>query len=106
MRRLHDTFHKPFRRVSSDPFVGEDSAPSKIDENQVVESAEDSLTDKKEANMTVKSALSEAFAKYSSKIRSRGGKSSLLERESESKSEKTANTSFVSNDDVEGGGHQ
>ncbi|KDP23543.1 hypothetical protein JCGZ_23376 [Jatropha curcas] len=75
VKRLYDTFHEPFKRVvSSDPVVlktyTKDSEPSLV--NEVVtelEKEEDaSKRRKKEPEVTVKSALSAAFAKYADKF--------------------------------------
>jgi DNA excision repair protein ERCC-1 len=72
---LYDTFHEPFKRVvSSRPAVsetpGQDNAePCSVSE----EKEEDTSTEdankrkKKEPELTVKSALSAAFAKYADK---------------------------------------
>ncbi|CAA6666887.1 unnamed protein product [Spirodela intermedia] len=89
VKRLYDTFHKPFRRVSSESTVplgasAMESAPrepplvAKNDE-LAVEGTADSSKDGKEPDFTVKSALSTAFAKYSSKIRSRDRKNHSVE---------------------------
>ncbi|KAK1421530.1 hypothetical protein QVD17_23942 [Tagetes erecta] len=72
VKRLYDTFHEPFKRlVPKYPSTVETSAPSftpseaKEDEK---ETARSSKRDKKESNLTVKSALSAAFAKYKEKV--------------------------------------
>lgn len=76
VKRLYDTFHEPFKRVvPSCPAVPENpvhnnAEPSSTNEVVEVENdAEDaSKRRKKEAELTVKSALSAAFAQYSQKI--------------------------------------
>lgn len=89
VKRLYDTFHKPFRRVSSDSTVSlgasamestprEPTLVAKSDELAVEGTADPSKNDK-EPDLTVKSALSTAFAKYSSKIRSRDRKNHSVE---------------------------
>lgn len=73
VKRLYDTFHEPFKRsIPKQPSAVESSAaqpftPSKgkEDEKEWVHSRK---RDKKEANVTVKSALSAAFAKYKEKV--------------------------------------
>lgn len=72
---MHDTFHEPFKRVVS--------SRSAVPETPVQSNAEpDSVTEEKEENkatenaskhetepeLTVKSALSVAFAKYADKV--------------------------------------
>ncbi|MQL98247.1 hypothetical protein Taro_030953 [Colocasia esculenta] len=78
VKRLYDTFHEPFRRISSQSTIpSEASVGEKIpgESSSVVEGAEiveekaDSSEAGKEPGMTVKSALSAAFAKYSDKVR-------------------------------------
>ncbi|MBA0574205.1 hypothetical protein Golob_001434, partial [Gossypium lobatum] len=75
VKRLHDTFHEPFKRiVSSNPSVPEtpvckDAEPSSASE--VIETdkyTEDtSKRRKKENEINIKSALTAAFAKYAGK---------------------------------------
>ncbi|KAH1033104.1 hypothetical protein J1N35_045278 [Gossypium stocksii] len=75
VRRLHDTFHEPFKRiVSSNPSVPEtpackDAEPSSASE--VIEADKDtedtSKRRKKENEINIKSALTAAFAKYAGK---------------------------------------
>lgn len=69
---MYDTFHEPFKRtVPKQPSTVETSAQqftpteAKEDEKEIARS---SKRDKKEPNLTVKSALSAAFAKYKEKV--------------------------------------
>lgn len=72
VKRLYDTFHEPFKRLipkhlsvvetSAQPFT-----PSETKDNEK-EIGRSSKRDKKEPNLTVKSALSAAFAKYKDKV--------------------------------------
>ncbi|KAI3704312.1 hypothetical protein L1987_74529 [Smallanthus sonchifolius] len=71
VKRLYDTFHEPFKRsIPKHPSTAETSAqhftPSEVKEDAEV--ARSSKRDKKESNLTVKSALSAAFAKYKEKV--------------------------------------
>lgn len=76
VKRLHDTFHEPFKRVvSSHPPVPETPVSKEAEPFLVTEvteadkSAENSSKKKKkEPEVTVKSAVSAAFAKYADKI--------------------------------------
>lgn len=82
VKRLYDTFHEPFKRVmpsrapvpeaptQSDPSTSSLATKAPTDEK---ERQDTSKRPKKEPEVTIKSALSEAFAKYSDK---RGKKSS------------------------------
>lgn len=82
VKRLYDTFHEPFKRVvPSCPAVPENpvhnnAEPSSV--NEVVEVENDvedaSKRRKKEPELTVKSALSAAFAQYSEKIGKRNNR--------------------------------
>uniref|UniRef100_A0A0E0R1G2 ERCC1-like central domain-containing protein n=1 Tax=Oryza rufipogon TaxID=4529 RepID=A0A0E0R1G2_ORYRU len=77
VKRLHDTFHEPFKRVSSRPNIVVPDTPdrekasgqpsSTIDGAQDAVEKPDASVNKKSSN--VRSALTEAFAKYSEKIR-------------------------------------
>ena len=72
VKRLYDTFHEPFKRsIPKQPSAVESSAqpftPSKAKEDEK-DSVPSSKRDKKEPNVTVKSALSAAFAKYKEKV--------------------------------------
>ncbi|KAG8648239.1 hypothetical protein MANES_09G164300v8 [Manihot esculenta] len=82
VKRLYDTFHEPFKRViSSRPVVPETSSkgnePSSINEVTDVEKEDEDASKrrKKEPELTVKSALSTAFAKYADKFGKRNDKS-------------------------------
>ncbi|KAK3200336.1 hypothetical protein Dsin_023751 [Dipteronia sinensis] len=78
VKRLHDTFHEPFKRViSSHPPVPETPVQKDVEPCLETEEAtgvgkdtEDTSKKrrKKESELTVKSALSAAFAKYADKI--------------------------------------
>ncbi|KAL4578044.1 hypothetical protein LXL04_014159 [Taraxacum kok-saghyz] len=72
VKRLYDTFHEPFKRtVPKHPPPPETSTqlftPSEAKEDENV--GPSSKRDKKEANLTVKSALTAAFAKYKEKVK-------------------------------------
>ncbi|KAJ7973384.1 DNA excision repair protein ERCC-1 [Quillaja saponaria] len=95
VKRLHDTFHEPFKRVdSSHPAILETSVPNSAEPSSVSE-AKDALDvskntedvskrRKKEPDLTVKSALSAAFAKYANKV---GKKSSASASEDDKREE-------------------
>ena len=76
VKRFYDTFHEPFKHVvSSHPPIPEtpsqkDVEPSSVNEvTEVEKDAEDvNKRRKKELELTVKSALSAAFAKYADKM--------------------------------------
>uniref|UniRef100_A0A6N2L415 DNA excision repair protein ERCC-1 n=2 Tax=Salix viminalis TaxID=40686 RepID=A0A6N2L415_SALVM len=76
VKRLYDTFHEPFKRVvSSHPVVPQtpvqkDAEPSSVNEvaEMEMEEANANKRGKKESELTVKSALSSAFAKYGNKL--------------------------------------
>ncbi|XP_055825639.1 DNA excision repair protein ERCC-1 isoform X2 [Solanum dulcamara] len=82
VKRLYDAFHEPFKRevpkrqcipetaVANEPHPG--SSNTKEDEKETVDT---SNCQKKEPEVTVKSALSAAFAKYSHKIARKTNKS-------------------------------
>lgn len=75
VRRLYDTFHEPFKRVvSSRPAVSEtpvqdNAEPCSVSEEKEEDNATENSNKrkKKEPEVTVKSALSAAFAKYADK---------------------------------------
>ncbi|KAK1306753.1 DNA excision repair protein ERCC-1 [Acorus calamus] len=75
VKRLHDTFHEPFKRVvssrpavASEPPPGEHAEHDLTEDNMIgVEKAE-AAKHEKEPSLTVKSALTAAFAKYSDKV--------------------------------------
>nr|XP_043632727.1 DNA excision repair protein ERCC-1 [Erigeron canadensis]XP_043632729.1 DNA excision repair protein ERCC-1 [Erigeron canadensis] len=71
VKRLYDTFHEPFKRsIPKHPSAVETSAhaftPSEAKEDK--ETGRSSKRDKKEPNLSVKSALSAAFAKYKERV--------------------------------------
>ena len=76
VKRLYDTFHEPFKRVvSSHPPIPETPSQKDVERSSVneVTDVEKDTEDinkrrKKEPELTVKSALSAAFAKYADKI--------------------------------------
>ncbi|KAL3343145.1 hypothetical protein AABB24_026948 [Solanum stoloniferum] len=82
VKRLYDAFHEPFKRevpkrqcipetsVANESHPG--SSKTKEDEKEIVDT---SNSEKKEPEVTVKSALSAAFAKYSHKITRKKNKS-------------------------------
>ncbi|KAL8265987.1 hypothetical protein R6Q59_003331 [Mikania micrantha] len=72
VKRLYDTFYEPFKRVipkhsSTVETSTQHFSPREVkqDEDEIARS---SKRDKKESNLTVKSALSAAFAKYKVKV--------------------------------------
>ncbi|KAF5765326.1 putative ERCC1/RAD10/SWI10 family, RuvA domain 2, restriction endonuclease type II [Helianthus annuus] len=72
VKRLYDTFHEPFKRtIPKHPSKAETSAqqftPSEVKEDEK-ETSHSSKRNKKESDLTVKSALSAAFAKYKEKV--------------------------------------
>lgn len=79
MKRLYDTFHEPFKRVSGQPAIAVPETPIKdknseetIPTDTVVEvERENSDTSKaeKESNLDVRSALTAAFDKYAGRVR-------------------------------------
>ena len=92
VKRLHDTFHEPFKRVV--PIrrsVPENSVHVNAEATSASENKEDDkeIEDankkrKKESELTVKSALSVAFAKYSDRIGRKNNNSEKNETEEES----------------------
>ncbi|KAF8408177.1 hypothetical protein HHK36_007319 [Tetracentron sinense] len=83
VRQLYDTFHEPFKHVVSkrpavhEALVQKNAEPCSVDGMMVVEKeAEDvSKQKKKGPTLTVKSALTAAFANYSDKVHKRNDKS-------------------------------
>lgn len=72
---MYDTFHEPFKRVvathpTEETPVEKDAGPSTVTEVTKAEkdSEDTSKRRKKEPELTVKSALSAAFAKYADKL--------------------------------------
>ncbi|XP_030467061.1 DNA excision repair protein ERCC-1 isoform X2 [Syzygium oleosum] len=83
VRRLYDTFHEPFKRVVPNIAAAAPEAPAQknaepgsISEDQEIvdDFAQTSKRQRKEPELTVKSALSTAFAKYADKIGKRNSK--------------------------------
>ncbi|PON64444.1 ERCC1/RAD10/SWI10 family [Parasponia andersonii] len=81
VKRLHDTFHEPFKRVvtPNEPFMNHPAVPETSTQNNVEPSSVNEDRDeketeneskhiKKEPELTVKSALSAAFSKYADKV--------------------------------------
>ncbi|XP_062084699.1 DNA excision repair protein ERCC-1 [Humulus lupulus] len=99
VKRLHDTFHEPFKRVvTSHPTVPESSTQTNVEPGSVNEDKEEIDTEndgkgsKKEPDLTIKSALSAAFSKYADKVvrnntklrgKRKGETSSTMEEEAE-----------------------
>lgn len=87
VRRLYDTFHEPFKRVvSTHPDVPETPAekntePLSTGEDVDGKKTEDAGKLKKEPDLTIKSALSAAFAKYGNKIGKSNSRSQGEEKE-------------------------
>ncbi|KAK1258371.1 DNA excision repair protein ERCC-1 [Acorus gramineus] len=83
VKLLHDTFHEPFKRVvssrpamASEPPPGEHAEHDLTEDNMIgVEKAE-ATKHEKELSLTVKSALTAAFAKYSDKVNKKDEKNS------------------------------
>lgn len=74
VKRLYDTFHEPFKRVVSscstvpDTPIQDNGEPSSMKEKEEDKAKENASNHKKEPEVTVKSALSAAFAKYADKV--------------------------------------
>lgn len=88
VKRLYETFHEPFKRVvSHKTILGTPTKTAPVPEGNVEEKdTEDaSKRKKKEPELTVNSALSEAFAKYSGKVGAKNNKTQLKKREAASK---------------------
>ncbi|KAM7273495.1 hypothetical protein ACFE04_028159 [Oxalis oulophora] len=74
VKRLYDTFHEPFKRVvPSRPTVPETAVPNDVepgsaDEVKDIDNDDNTESEKKEPEVTVKSALSAALAKYAEKF--------------------------------------
>lgn len=82
---MYDTFHEPFKRVvASRPTVSESTVPdndgpcSVTEDKEMKETEEESKRRKKEQELTVKSALSAAFAKYADRVKRKNSKSPLM----------------------------
>ncbi|WOL10600.1 DNA excision repair protein ERCC-1 isoform X1 [Canna indica] len=91
VKRLYDTFHEPFRRVSVRPTI---AVPETLVEGKSAEET-NTVTDnavepdrqgpedpkpQKDDNVSVRSALNAAFAKYAERVRKQDTKGSLLEQ--------------------------
>lgn len=89
VKRLYETFHEPFKRVVSHKttILGTPTKTAPVPEGNVDEKdTEDARKPKKkEPELTVKSALSEAFSKYSGKVGAKNNKSQPKKREAVSK---------------------
>lgn len=77
VKRLHDTFHEPFKRVTPRPNLVVPDTPDREKASGQPSSTNDGTpekpgTSKNKKGPDVKSALTAAFAKYSEKIRSQG----------------------------------
>ncbi|KAL8155388.1 DNA excision repair protein ERCC-1 [Apium graveolens] len=72
VKRLYETFHEPFKRVVSHKttIFGTPTKTAPVSEGNINEkdTEDGSECEKKEPELTVKAALSEAFAKYSGKV--------------------------------------
>lgn len=91
VKRLYDTFHEPFKRVVPNQPLNQETQihlngkPSSATGEQGVgnEISAANKRKKKEPELSIKSALSAAFAKYSDRIGSKNNKSHKNEGESE-----------------------
>lgn len=80
VKRLYDTFHEPFKRISTRPNIVVPDTPDRekasgqpsLINDGTQDAAEKPDTSKNKKGSDVKSALSAAFAKYSEKIRTQG----------------------------------
>ncbi|KAH1138427.1 hypothetical protein GYH30_028110 [Glycine max] len=98
VKRLFDTFHEPFKRVESSrqaipetsvqnkPASPESSIRNKAESSSLIEDKQEDTEDvskrrKKEPEVTVNSALSAAFAKYSGRVGKRKSASQVEEKE-------------------------
>ncbi|XP_006662516.1 DNA excision repair protein ERCC-1 [Oryza brachyantha] len=77
VKRLHDTFHEPFKRASSRPNIVVPDTPDRertpgrpLSTNDGAQDAVEKPDASVKKSSNVRSALTEAFAKYSEKIRS------------------------------------
>lgn len=83
VKRLYETFHEPFKRVVSHKTtnLGTPTKTAPVPEGNVNEKdEEDSGEHKKEPELTVKSALAEAFTKYSGKVGETNNKTQLKKK--------------------------
>lgn len=91
VKRLYDTFHEPFKRVVPNQPLNQETQihfngkPSSATGEQEVEKEIGAANKrkKKEPELSIKSALSAAFAKYSDRIGSKNNKTHKNEGESE-----------------------
>jgi DNA excision repair protein ERCC-1 len=95
VKRLYDTFHEPFKRVSARPNLVVPDTPDREKASGQPPSTNDNSEDaggkpeaSKKKGSDVRSALTTAFAKYSEKIRNQG-------REAANKPGEGASTSNV-----------
>uniref|UniRef100_A0ACD5TNC2 Uncharacterized protein n=1 Tax=Avena sativa TaxID=4498 RepID=A0ACD5TNC2_AVESA len=72
VKRLYDTFHEPFKRVTPRPNLVVPDTPDREKANGTPDAAEKPDASKNKKGSDVKSALMAAFAKYSEKIRNQG----------------------------------
>lgn len=86
VKRLYDTFHEPFKRVPTRPNIIVPDTPDRVKNKGEPSSATDggesgkdaqSPGNIKDSNVSVKSALSAAFAKYNERMQNRGTKRNL-----------------------------
>lgn len=81
---MYETFHEPFKRVVSHKTTisGTPTKTAPVPEGNVDEKDTEDASDrkKKEPELTVKSALSEAFAKYSGKVGAKNNKTQLKKK--------------------------
>lgn len=86
---MYETFHEPFKRVVPHKATISDTptqtAPVPEGKEYRKDTEDASKRKKKEPELTVKSALSEAFAKYSDKVGAKNSKTHLEEGETVSK---------------------
>lgn len=90
MKRLYDTFHEPFRRVCSRPTVvpeahvkdttAEETSTSTDDATELEGQRTEASKPKKQSNISVRSALNAAFAKYAERVQKQDPKGTLLEK--------------------------
>lgn len=91
VKRLYDSFHEPFRRVVSKPTVPDVSIQEKAEPSSMVDDGMESGKNEaaatkhgKEPSLTVRSALTAAFAKYSEKVGKQDSKHTLVGQGQES----------------------
>lgn len=75
VKRLHDAFHEPFRRAVPNPAAPVAENPAGVapenERNEGVEQNQETSKQRKKEEVSVKSALKAAFAKYSGTIGSK-----------------------------------